>query len=165
MIGKLLELMNIVGIKPEEISDSLIRADEDNAYNFNSNFDKRLRLQKMVYLIQHKTGDFEYPFSLYLRGPYSSELAREYYRITEGSYSGTEPQLGIESREMAKTLLEKDNMWLEVASTIIMFLESYEQKDAISRAKEFKHDVLVASGQNESYVDRVFEEIKSIELI
>ena len=158
---KLLELMKILGITPSEVSDSLTRA-EDNSVSFNNNFDKRLRLQKAVFLIKHKTKDFPYPFSLYIRGPYSKELARDYYGITDNSYTDDEKTLTDEARKMAEVISDKDNLWLEIASTIVMFSETHGEEKAVERTKEFKEDVLLANNKTTDYVNSVYEDIKTI---
>ncbi len=108
MTQKLLELMKILEITPSEVSDSLTSA-EDNTLSFNDNFDKRLRLQKAVFLIEHKTHDFDYPFSLYLRGPYSKELAGAYYGITDSSYTDNEKSLSDKAKKTGKGL-GKENL-------------------------------------------------------
>ncbi|MGC8618833.1 MAG: hypothetical protein ACP5UZ_08930 [Thermoplasmata archaeon] len=163
MTRKLLELMEIINIKPEEVSDSIER-DGNDSYNFNYNFDKRLRLQKMVYLIQHETKEFNYDFSLYLRGPYSRDLAREYYNLTN-KYSESEEPLGPRSRELAAELSKRDNLWLEIASTIVMFSKTYGTEKAVERTKEFKEKILNSEKKPLSYVDSVFEDIRSMGLL
>ncbi|MCW6171227.1 MAG: hypothetical protein LVQ96_08695 [Thermoplasmatales archaeon] len=161
MTKKLLELMKILGITPSEVSDSFVRA-EDNTLGFNNNFDKRLRLQKAVFLIEHKTNDFNYPFSLYLRGPYSKELASDYYSITDNSYTDTEKSLSDEAKEMAEAISGKDNLWLEIASTIVMFSNTHKTERPVERTKEFKEDVLLSNNKTTDYVDFVYEEIKGM---
>lgn len=151
--------MGILKITPAEVSDSVVKGD-DNTYNFNSNFDKRLRLQKVVFLIEHKTKEFSYPFSLYLRGPYSKELAKEYYNMTTDSYSESEQSLSEEAKELANILSEKDNLWLEIASTIVMFSDSYSAEEAVARTREFKEDILSSKKERADLVDSVYEEIK-----
>ncbi len=48
-----------------------------------SNFDDRLKLQKIVYIAKYFDIDLGYSFSEYLRGPYSPELADDYYKLSE----------------------------------------------------------------------------------
>jgi len=163
MTRKLSELMEIINIKPDELTDSIIK-DGNDSYDINYNFDKRLRLQKMVYLIQHETKEFNYNFSLYLRGPYSRELAKEYYNPTN-EYTESEEALGSRSRELAAKLSEKDNLWLEIASTIVMFSDSYDIRKAVERTKEFKEKILNSEKKHPSYVDSVFEDIRSMGLL
>lgn len=164
MTKKLLELMDVLKIKTTDVKDSFIKNDDDS-YELNLNFDKRLRLQKVVFLIEHKTKDFNYPFSLYLRGPYSKELAREYYSISEDSYSEPDQPMSDEAKKLANMLSKKDNIWLEIASTIVMFSGSYKPDEAVKRTKEFKEDVLKAEVKDHNYVDSVYEEIKKMDLL
>jgi uncharacterized protein YwgA len=44
-------------------------------------FDHRLMLQKAVYLLQQGGVEFGYPYSWYIRGPYSSRLADDVFAI------------------------------------------------------------------------------------
>lgn len=164
MTKKLLELMNVLKIKTTDVKDSIIKS-YDDSYEFNLNFDNRLRLQKVVFLIEHNTKDFNYPFSLYLRGPYSKELAKDYYSMTEDSYLESEQPLSEEAKKLATILSEKDNIWLEIASTIVMFSGSYKPDEAVRRTKEFKKDVLKAEAKDDNYVDSVYEEIEKMNLL
>ncbi|MEM3906709.1 MAG: hypothetical protein QXZ17_07570, partial [Nitrososphaerota archaeon] len=62
-------------------------------------------------------------------------------------------------------LNEKDPVWIEIASTIIMM---HDPKDSWSKTIErvdFKSDVLSSSNKDTSYVDKVFEEMKELELV
>jgi len=58
---------------------------EAGIHKFNIDlFESRLKLQKHVYLAQEMFGmKFDYPFNLYLRGPYSPVLAGDYYKLPE----------------------------------------------------------------------------------
>ena len=46
-------------------------------------FESRLRLQKYVYLAKIFGFDLGYLFNLYIYGPYSSELANDYYSLKD----------------------------------------------------------------------------------
>lgn len=162
MTEKLLELMKILGIKQSDVSDSLVDSG-DNTFDFNNNFDRRLRLQKAVFLIEHKTGDFDYEFSLYLRGPYSKDLARDYYSINDNFYTDTKKSLSDEAKKMAEVITEKENLWLEIASTIVMFLNTHKPERAVERTKEFKSDILLDNNKDMNYVDSIYKEIKKME--
>jgi len=58
---------------------------ETKIYRFNiTSFRSRLRLQKYMYIAERMFGlKFNYPFNLYLKGPYSSALADDYYKLSE----------------------------------------------------------------------------------
>lgn len=53
------------------------------ALNYSSlsgdNFEDKLVIQKVVYLLKLKGIEFSYPFNLYVRGPYSPSLTRDIY--------------------------------------------------------------------------------------
>jgi uncharacterized protein YwgA len=46
-------------------------------------FDNRIKLQKLIYILQSEGIDLNYNFTWYIYGPYSSELTRDGYRITD----------------------------------------------------------------------------------
>ena len=73
---KLAKLLKTLGYNPGDVRDGL----EGIAYN---KFDKRLKIQKIVFILESKTKVFDYEFSLYLRGPYSNDLSKDYYNITD----------------------------------------------------------------------------------
>ncbi|MFO7966519.1 MAG: hypothetical protein R6U44_02855 [Archaeoglobaceae archaeon] len=56
---------------------------EYNILNFDiDSFESRLKLQKYVYLAGTLFGmKLNYPFNLYIRGPYSPKLADDYYKL------------------------------------------------------------------------------------
>ncbi|MEM3192306.1 MAG: hypothetical protein QXV17_07100 [Candidatus Micrarchaeaceae archaeon] len=66
---------------------------------------------------------------------------------------------------MALSLNEKDPVWIEIASTIIMMHDPEDSwSKAVERVKDFKSDVLSLSNKDISYVDKVFEEMKELGL-
>ena len=80
-----------------------------------NNTELRLKVQKTVYLMNY-LGEkgFDYPFSFYVRGPYSRALALDYYRI-----DSTRPGI-IKNLEVAKQFFSRETSWLELASTMLM---------------------------------------------
>ncbi|MEM3907220.1 MAG: hypothetical protein QXZ17_10235 [Nitrososphaerota archaeon] len=159
---KLAELLKTLGYNSRDIQDGL----EGTVYS--NNFDNRLKIQKIVFILESKTKVFDYDFSLYLRGPYSPGLAKDYYNITDNDLASITDDkiLGENVIKLAQLLNEKDPIWIEIASTIIMM---HDPKDSwsktIERVKDFKSDVLSLSNKDTSYVDKVFEEMKELELV
>lgn len=45
-------------------------------------FDDRIRLQKLIYILRSQGLDFDYTFTWYLRGPYSPRLADDGYSLS-----------------------------------------------------------------------------------
>jgi uncharacterized protein YwgA len=81
-------------------------------------FEKRLTAQKTVYLMQchpeiRRVLGFEY--SLYLRGPYSPELAREYYELEKVEADGIE--LSDEANEYIREISSLGKSELELIAT------------------------------------------------
>ncbi len=61
----------------------LIRIGNFDPEAFNRNFDERLILQKTIYLLQASGLYLGYPFSWYIKGPYSPELASDAYSLAK----------------------------------------------------------------------------------
>ena len=84
-------------------------------------FEHRLIAQKLVYLLKLKGVEFAYPFRLYVRGPYSPDLAREYYQhADEFSRCETESTLfPAEADSVAEltSLFDKSPSLLEIGAT------------------------------------------------
>lgn len=108
-----------------------------------SRLDTRVKTQKFVYFAQECFGlRFRYRHTLYIYGPYSPELATDYYRISDIddiSDGGLDGWGGREKfLEFARS--HNDAEWLEIASTLL-----YIHRDAplpmerlIFRAKRVK---------------------------
>ncbi|WP_027581324.1 hypothetical protein [Bradyrhizobium sp. Ai1a-2] len=53
-----------------------------------SSFDQRKRIQKAIYLGQVAGCDLGYRYSWYVKGPYSTDLTRDYYSLSEAVAGG-----------------------------------------------------------------------------
>jgi uncharacterized protein YwgA len=89
-------------------------------------FSQRLRIQKSVYLMK-ALGDqacIGYSYSLYFHGPYSPDLARDYYDLPRDPASAGEDILQSESperrqrMEVVSSAIQKGNGFLEAVTTI-----------------------------------------------
>jgi len=95
-------------------------------FNVNREFEKRFLLQKYVFLARLFGLDMGYRFSLYLYGPYSSELADDYYEVAKKRGLALTPLPNTFEREGFINLVkDKDSTWLEIASSIILVKERY----------------------------------------
>lgn len=92
------------------------------APNLFENFDSRLRIQKVIYLLKVAGYPFEYDFRLYIRGPYSTELADDYMELARRGDQEIESLANEVSDDNLKKILEilkgVDNETLEVASSL-----------------------------------------------
>ncbi|WP_202320005.1 hypothetical protein [Archaeoglobus neptunius] len=82
-------------------------------------FESRLRLQKYVYIAKELFGmSLDYPFNLYLRGPYSPTLADDYYRLPTFEGDLSKVRYGKEKFEKFKEFVkDKTSTELEIIAT------------------------------------------------
>jgi uncharacterized protein YwgA len=113
--GELLGLARYLGMAPKKLTAP-------------SSFNERLKVQKAVFLLKHLgVAPFtEYSFGLYLHGPYSTDLAKDYYHLSKARVIPV--KLDSNNKKVLNWFTEKDDAWLEVASSILSIKERY--KDA-----------------------------------
>lgn len=112
-----------------------------------NNFEDRLIVQKLVYLLQLKGLNTQFNYGLHIRGPYSKALANELFNHKkEFEELKTEVQLDPKEAKAAHELKELFGLTpslLEVGATYAYF--SQEQKlnpiEATKRTKEVKKSV------------------------
>jgi len=118
-----------------------IKALEDaGVYKFKiDSFEDRLRLQKIVYIAKYFDIDLGYTFNEYLRGPYSPELANDYYKLNEiwnsDELKRLKPLDDEKLRELIKFLKDKSTDELEGIATGLMFLDILKRKGIRDRDK------------------------------
>jgi len=112
--------------KTERIKElrSFIKYLEDcNIFKFKVNiFNNRLKLQKYVFLARKYGFNLGYSYNLYIHGPYSPQLADDYYALEE---SAIEPEKITMEEGFIKLIRKKSEWWLELASTVVMVSERY----------------------------------------
>jgi len=149
--GAIRWLLDQLGISKE----ALLSDDEEG-------FDRRLRVQKAAFLLK-KMGIApftEYNFSLYIRGPYSPELAKDYY----GDLPQTSDKVNIpkDKLEIFDSFMKNDEKWLEVATSTLMIVERYpkinkkEVLDALRLSKPWVQ---------EDYFAEIYDKLKEMGLI
>ena len=62
---------------------SLFRTFTGNSIEMNT-FDNRIKFQKLIYILESIGINFDYSFSWYVRGPYSSSLASDGFEVSTG---------------------------------------------------------------------------------
>ena len=131
--------------------------------NGDKRFTNRLKLQKYVFLAKHLGMPFRYPYGLYLYGPYSSELAADYYALARGSgkdgrASVTTPD-GFRKDDFLKAI-RNDPKWLEIAVTIIDRNEHIK-----GRASLMEKVCRIKSGFNEKFITGVLSDLEANSLV
>jgi len=92
-------------------------------YRFDvDNLESKIKLQKYVYFAREFGLEFPYEFNLYIYGPYSPDLAKDYYSIN---------RIDVEPMELPEEFINflsgKDVNWLEIASTYLMIWKRYNR--------------------------------------
>jgi len=89
--------------------------------------DNRIQIQKLLYFAQEFGADFGYDYNMYIHGPYSPALARDYYdgefREVEGNIPGN-----LDYANFLDNIEGKSNTWLALASTIHKLYGSYQMR-------------------------------------
>lgn len=124
-------------------------------------FDDRLRLQKYVHLAQAFGIQLPYSYGIHLRGPYSPDLAQDYYSIEEreGDQQLIEPLNG--NPDAFVSLVEgRDTRWLEIAATI----QAYALRQRHASVDEEFHQRVVGKtiemkGEPVEYVESVYSDL------
>ncbi len=96
-------------------------------------FTNRLKLQKYVFLAKHCFGlDLGYEFNQYRYGPYSPRLADDYFELDKDGISQNHHSSfpgAFNKDHFLSTLRDKDETWLEVASTLVDTYKHYRTND------------------------------------
>lgn len=95
---------------------------DDFSIQIKKNFNFRLKVQKFVYIAKYFGWNHDYEYNLYIRGPYSSALADEYYNMDiYNNYSPVKiDDFNLDS--FKNFVKDKSIHYLESASTILFYL-------------------------------------------
>ncbi len=136
---------------------------------FEQSFDERLKLQKTIYLLQQGFGiHLGYRPNWYLRGPYSPNLARDGFALTE-RYKDI-PEQWFSDRKLEARFQRfldfikphgTDAEWLETAASILYLVKemSYVPERAANSVALRKRRI------SKSYALKVLNELKSSRLL
>ncbi|MDI1495661.1 MAG: hypothetical protein K8823_969 [Cenarchaeum symbiont of Oopsacas minuta] len=141
-------------------------------YNFSmNNFDDRLKLQKIIYIIQSFGVYLGYDFSYYLRGPYCSKLAQMGFELTE-VYGEVEDKKGRlfrddkiehqfkQSVKLIQELRNMDNWEIAASLHLLNHSENLDQKKAVNA-------VIHKEGTNFSkeQCDKIWKKLEKLKLV
>ena len=100
--------------------------EDEGILKFNiSNFWHRLKLQKYVYIAGFFGFRHGYKYSMYIRGPYSVELADDYYELSRRSIPA-EKEIDFDKGNFIDFVKNKDGTWLEIAATALSIRDRYK---------------------------------------
>ena len=159
---KLINILKIMGIK--SISDIKPKSEEDsNDFILEDKFELRLKIQKLIFFLKKIDKDLDYPYSMYIHGPYSPQLADDYFSITDDEINNVENNLDENEIKMVEYLNNKDPLWLEIASTLKFLIDmNYNDEEAINKVIVLKNDILNANNKDSQYIKQILQEIKEI---
>lgn len=141
--------------RTEELGEFIDFLKEELGWSFDvKKFDDRVLLQKYVFLSRFFGYDLGYYYNMYLYGPYSSDLANDYYNLPPGK-ERSEKYLDWDKKEDFINLVKgKKRRWLEIASTIMSLREyGYVGEDLRKKVAEIKNE-------DEDYVKKVYKELE-----
>jgi uncharacterized protein YwgA len=136
--------------------------------NFNmSTFQNRLILQKFVFLMRHFKIDLGYDFSLYLRGPYSPDLARDAFQVESwANVSKVQFEDSKSEEQFNKCVLfiekkKTDTNWLEIQSTLSLIKQSHKNlsdEQVVDECKKIK------TSFDKEYIKERLNELNGVEI-
>ncbi len=147
-------------IKKLRIDINAIKEDTDDG------MDKRIKLQKIVYFAKLLGVDFDYNYSMYLHGPYSPELAKDYYSLSQVNVDEATVCEAIDKIYLRiEELYRKDTIWLETAASVINVRKSNPDLDwnyIVDHVYNIKSDILAMNNKDSKYVENVFQDLKTL---
>lgn len=96
-------------------------------------FENRFKIQKYVYLARYFGLDVGYDYSLYLHGPYSRDLAEDYYNLAMNHVFGIALPASFDKEGFLNFVNGMDNHWLEASSTLISLNKAFKDKTSLVR--------------------------------
>lgn len=124
-------------------------------------FENRLRIQKIVYMLQlhpEFRGKLNYDFNMFIRGPYSPELARVYYNLPEDDLL-VDIKVSEDAIAYAKEIILENNASLELAATLIevkKINKDISEKELIEKVRILK------PYYHPEFINEVLEKVKQL---
>ena len=89
------------------------------AYDDDEGFHTRFLIQKGIYVAQCLGLQTNYTYGRYLNGPYSTELADDYYAYADDALRDSDDINPGFKRNECLQIMKHDDDWLEIATTLI----------------------------------------------
>jgi uncharacterized protein YwgA len=125
--------------------------------------ENRIKVQKLVYFGKKFGLPLDYDFDFYLYGPYSSELADDYYHIPNEDWEEGSLKVDRGIELPLRKLMRSDALYLEIAATLDSIMtknKGVSDNKLIEVVANIKHDRLEEKGKNEDYLKLVLKDIK-----
>ena len=139
-----LEMAEVDG-RREELKAFVQFLNDKCSFAFNiDNFSHRIKLQKYVFIAKLLGWDCpRYTYNIYIRGPYSPNLADDYYRLgasgcSSYDFRGLFP--GFDQDKFIQIVKGKSVGWLEVATTLLSIYNNNKQQMAHDELISFAYE-------------------------
>ncbi len=155
---KLAYLMSKLGTDPTKI-----KAKNDDGLA------ERIKLQKIVFFAKRIGVDFKYDYSMFVHGPYSRDLARDYYslNIEPSKLNKSCEEIDVKINLLSK-LYKHDSLWMETAATILAIKDANTKGDRstiVTHTEMVKSLILSENNKEWDYVYKVFDDLAEMDLI
>ena len=126
-------------------------------------FSNRFRIQKCVFLAREMGLKAAYEYGVYLCGPYSKKLTRDYYDLarnrSEYERAGGKLDGSFDADRFLRVTKDRPNKWLEIAATLIERKpHCVNKEDLVRRVKNFKDE------PEPGYISKVLGELEELKL-
>jgi uncharacterized protein YwgA len=144
---------------------------EQCGFTFNVNrFNHRIMLQKYVFLAKSMGWPNDYAYNLYIRGPYSPDLAKDYYSldVPNNIDEGKTTIRFLDKERFAHAISGKNVAWLEVGTTMLSVYNNNKERIDGGKIAQFLLDRTksIKSDYDEGgFIEQVLHDLVQCKLI
>lgn len=126
-------------------------------------FKNRFKIQKYLFLARYFGLEVNYSYNIYRYGPYSPELAEDYYSLARNKelYDKVDKQLpaSFEKSKFLELVKDKDTKWLEIAATLLDLKGSFDGEELIEHVYDIK------SAFEKDFIKSVYNDLRSTHIL
>jgi uncharacterized protein YwgA len=128
-------------------------------------FDNRLELQKYIYLMQAEGLNIGYVFSLYIYGPYCTELTKDAFqienfsKIPQAKFGNSQDEVKFVSYLKFIENRKDDTEWLEIASSLHIHNKLFPDKSKKKLIEDIEKKQSYFKGKQRD-IEKVFDELQ-----
>lgn len=148
----------------EELSKFIKALEKKGLLKFDiKNFDTRFKIQKYVFLAMPLGFNLKYDYSLYLKGPYSTDLANDYYAIDpKKDFKVDSTVYDNIVEKLFHFTSNKDSEWLEIAATMLSLSQNYVKKYSknYNKSELIEHTIFIKPWAKREETNKIYETLK-----
>ena len=157
----------MTGDSVDELASLLRSIEKTTDWEFDrDNFDDRFRMQKFVFFAKEYGIDTGHSYGIHLHGPYSPELAEDYYSDKFDRVRTIAPSVDdFEAERFDRDIAQQDKDWLEIAATIKSVADRHSTWNAKNTRSEVVKRVCELKEVPRNRVDDIFSELQEMNLL